>query len=132
MTTPESVLEKISSSLESSSTKKAAHIDYAVFKAKVDALKQLDPSLVTLFRLCDEILVYIDKQQRDPELLKGVAADMKTLTKQVTLNLKNIDAVQEGLQKRINQFSLLEAKYTRMIARVNGVLDELERVLKQM
>lgn len=132
MTTPESVLKKMVSSLEVSSKKKVDHVDYAMFKAKVDALKQLDPSLVTLFRLCDAILVYVDKQQRNPELLKGVVADMKTLTNRVTLNLKRIDVVQEGLQQRINRFSLLEAKYTRMVARVNGVLDELERVLRQM
>lgn len=132
MSTPESVLKKLSVSLESTSKKKVPHVDYAAFKVKVDALKQLDPSLVTLFRLCDAILVYVDKEQRNPELLKGVAADMKTLTTGLSLNLKKIDSVQTGLQQRISRFDLLEAKYTRMVTRVNGVLDELERVLRQM
>lgn len=131
MENPEVILKNMSKTLQKP-TEKVAKVDYASFRLKIDALKQLDPSLVTLFRMCDEIIVYIDQQRRDEAVTTQLAADMKSLTAGLNANLKRIDSVQAGLQERINRFDLLEAKYSRMITRVNGVLEELERVLKQM
>jgi hypothetical protein len=131
MENPEAVLKEISSTLKKP-VKKVAHVDYIGFRAKVDALKQLDPSLVTLFRLCDEILGYIDQYPRSQQTLEHIASDLKALTLKTAVNLKRIDGVQNGLSERIRRFDLLEVKYTRMITRVNDVLGELERVLKQM
>ncbi|MDH5786982.1 MAG: hypothetical protein OEZ40_01640 [Candidatus Bathyarchaeota archaeon] len=136
MTTPEGILKKISDTLEKP-VKKPTKPDYVAFRAKVDALKQLDPSLFTLFRMCDEILVYIDKQQRDQTLLDSFASDVKSLTARLDLNLKKIDGVQaelrEQIQKQVSsRLDVFEAKQRLMIKRVDGVLQELERVLRQM
>jgi len=129
LTSPETILKEISSSLQSSEKKPSK--DYTAFRARIDSLKQLDPSLVTLFRVCDEILAYIDRNPQEHKVLESVASDMKSLNSKVSSNLKKIDSVQNGLSERIKRFDLLEAKYSRMITRVNGVLDELERVLRQ-
>ena len=131
MPTPEVILKDMSKTLQKP-TKKTADTDHAKFRAKIDALKQLDPSLVTLFRMCDEIIAYIDQQRQGEAVTTQLAVDMESLTTGLNVNLKKIDSVQAGLQERINRFDLLEAKYSRMITRVNGVLEELERVLKQM
>lgn len=112
--------------------KPKAKADYSAFKARVDALKELDPSLVSLFRLCDEILGYIDQHPRDQATLIRIASDLKALTSKTEVNLKRIDSVQNGLSERIRRFDLLEAKYSQMISHVNSSLDELDKVLRQM
>lgn len=131
MESSERILKNMSKTLQKP-TKKVTNGDYAKFKAKIDALKQLDAPLVTLLLTCDEIISYIDQQRREEIVTTQLAVDMKSLTAGLNANLKKIDSVQSGLQERINRFDLLEAKYSRMITRVNSVLDELERVLKQM
>lgn len=131
METPEVILNKMSKTLQKPK-KKVANADYASFRAKLDALKQLDPSLVTLFRTCDAITTYIEQQRQEEAVTTQLAVDMKSLTTKTNANLKKIDSVQAGLTERINRFDLLEAKYSRMITRVNSVLEELERVLRQM
>lgn len=127
----ELALKKMSQTLRKPA-ERPAKTDYESFRAKMDALKELDPSLVTLFRMCDEITVYLERERQKENVVRQVAADMKALTDGLHANLRRIDTVQAGLQERINRFGLLEAKYSRMITRVNSVLDELERVLRQM
>lgn len=51
---------------------------------------------------------------------------------QSTKNLTKIDELTKLLQVRINQFDQTEAVYKATIKRINNVLDELERVLKQL
>lgn len=131
MNKAECVLKEISNSLKPE-PKPEKKVDYKAFKARVDGLKYLDKTLVTLFKLCNETITFIEQDRQNRQVLVGVASDVKHLNRRVELNLKKVDSVQRGLQQKIDGFTLLEAKYQRMITRVNGVLSELERVLKQM
>jgi len=76
-------------------------------------------------------------KSRIDRMPKNVVADMKNMMPQVTSNLRKIDAVQGELRQQIQKqitgrLNLLEAKQRHMIERVDSVLEELERVLRQM
>lgn len=137
MSTPEAVLKKISSSIESPSKKKADPVAHTAFKAKLDAMKQLDPNLFTLFRICDAILVYVDKQQRYQASIDKFEATVNAFTVKFDANQRKIDSAQAALESQIKtrvtpRLNLMEAKLKRRDERIDRILDELERVLRQM
>lgn len=127
----DATLKEISESLKP--RKKLARYDAS--KVKTFILQKAVPALFEGLNICDDVVAYLDREPGERELMvkfDSVAVDIKRLASKFDVNLKKIEGVQQGLQKRINRFDLLEAKYKRMIDNVNSVLEELERVLKQL
>jgi septation ring formation regulator EzrA len=131
MTTTDDALASLNASLKPDSKVK---INVDALKAKIEHLKQVDPSLVNLPSVCDEILKFIgdiEQSQTLIEKLDGFAFDMAQLNKATSENLVAIKNVQDSLMKRIQNFGLMEEKYERLINRVDSVLGELETVLRR-
>lgn len=127
----DATLKELSKSLEP--PKKL--VRYDAVKVKTFIFQKVVPALFEGIDICDDVISYLDKNPKERELMvkfDSVAVDIKRLASKFDVNLKKIEGVQQGLQKRINRFDLLEAKYKRMIDNVNSVLGELERVLKQL
>lgn len=129
----EARLKEMSESLESSTPKTQTRYD--ALKVKNFLLQKAVPALFEGISICDDLVSYLDRNPQERELLvkfDSVAVDIKGLATKFDGNLRKIEGVQQGLQERISRFDLLEAKYKHMIDRVDAVLDELSRVLKQM
>lgn len=65
-------------------------------------------------------------------LIEKFDFDLQSLVVKTDQNLKQIGGVGRQLEEKLRSLEVLEAKYRGMIDRVNGVLDTLERKLKQL
>jgi len=127
MEDPEAMLKEIKRSLVP---------ERILVKPKPKPIQKRKSSLDSLLTVCDKVLDRLDKEKERDRFVVGkldrFESRFEQFTSKVDANLQSIMAVQKGLQHKIDSFTVLEAKYTRMIARVNGVLEELERVLRLM
>jgi len=91
-----------------------------------DALLKI-PELTKQLRLLSE------QKKREVDNIKLITQldfDIKMLTNQTNTNLAQINKLTKQVTTRIEQFNLIEQKWNNLINRVDDVLQELERILK--
>jgi hypothetical protein len=104
-------------------------------RAIVESLKTVNPAIVDLPKVCDEILGFIDEREHEvtlTEKLDGFATDILLITETAKSSLHEIKIVKDSVDKRIQQLDFMEAKYHGLIDHINSVLSELETVLKRL
>lgn len=77
----------------------------------------------------------LDENKRKNDMLETfsrIDLDITALSDQSSRNLKKIGEISRQLDARLKALDSQEAKWNLIIQRVNSVLDELERVLRQM
>jgi hypothetical protein len=130
MEAPESILNGISDSL-----KPKAHTKPEVKTQKPTVAADLTSALLKLPEIAQSLSELETERRREVDLLgafERIDLDVKATLGKVDSSLKQINSVVSLVQSSQTRLNLMEAKQARMIERVDGVLSELERFLKQL
>jgi hypothetical protein len=111
---------------------------------KIDGVKEHSPNRaptpmpIVAFdfsKISRQLQQLIDENKRKNNLLQTftqIDFDVKTLVDQSNVNLKKMEQISSQVDARLKVVDTLEAKWNLLMQRVSSVLDELERVLRQM
>jgi len=130
--TVEEELSRIQESL-----KPKPHVRRIPVEAKSADAKAVDvtTALLKLPLILVELSKLTREKQREVDAVEMLQDLELTVQKQlgaVEANLKATQIVDARLKRRVDSLDVVEAKWNLVIGRVNSVLDELERVLKQL
>lgn len=91
-------------------------------------------AIMELPKILPLLKTLVDEKQKEnfyAQNLTRLDVDMRQMVNKVNANIESITSLQHDVKTRIDNFTLLEAKYTRMIERVNNVLSQLEKYLEK-
>jgi hypothetical protein len=104
-------------------------------KKQVAQAQDLTEALLQLPELHKTLCSLLSERRRENDYLSGLCRidmDIKTLAVKTDQNLHETAKLQLSLDARLKTLELNEAKYRRMMNRIDSILDLIEQKLKQI